>query len=98
MLTQTRPNSYHSVEKIFRLDVMQPFENIHVDGWAALPNISLHGPAPFAALNNLFVLMLCKLSTTFKWTAGRAPPNTVQLISQSWKNFCLDGMKHFKNI
>ena len=31
--------------------------------------------------------MLCRLSTAFKWTAGRAPPNTVQLNSRCWVNF-----------
>ena len=36
---------------------------------------------------NLFGLMLCRFSTTFKWTAGRAPRNTVQLILQSWRSF-----------
>ena len=63
------------------------FKNIQVDGWAALPNITCHGPAHFAALKNLLVLVLKTLSTTFKRTAGRASPNTVQLISRSWNNF-----------
>ena len=30
--------------------------------------------------------MLCRLSTAFKWTAGRAPPNTVQLKPRCWVN------------
>ena len=63
------------------------FENIQVDGWAALPIIPCHGPAHFTAVNMGIVLMLCKLSTTFKWTAGRASPNTVQLNSRCWVNF-----------
>ena len=63
------------------------FKNIQIDGWAALPNIFCHGPAHFTALNKFFFLMLCRLSTAFKWTAGRAPPNTVQLISRCWINF-----------
>ena len=63
------------------------FENIQIVGWAALPNIPCHGPNHFAALNYVFVLMLCRLSTAFKWTAGRAPPNTVQLKSRCWVNF-----------
>ena len=66
----------------FRLDDMQPFKTIQVYGWAALPNIPCHDPAHFAALRSHFVLMLCRLSTTFKSTAGRAPPNTIQLISR----------------
>ena len=63
------------------------FKNIQFDGWAALPNIFCHGPIHFASLNCGFVLMLCRLSTAFKWTAGRAPPNTVQLKSRCWVNF-----------
>ena len=82
VLLQTRPSSFHSLEKFFRPDVMQPVKTIQVYGWAALPNIPCHGPAKFAKLNNFLVVMLCKLSTTFKSTAGRAPPNTIQLISR----------------
>ena len=77
---------------------MQPFKNIQVNGWAALPNIFCHGPAHFASLKNLVVLMLCRLSTAFKSTAGCAPPNTVQLISRCSRYFCLDGMKFIKNM
>ena len=53
----------------------------------ALPNIPCHGPALWTALNMGIALMLCRLSTTFNWTAGRAPPNTVQLKSRCWVNF-----------
>ena len=87
VLSLTRPSSFHGVEKLFCFDVMQPFKNFQVDGWAALPNIPCHGPARFTAVNIGIVLMLGKLSTTFKWTTGRAPPNTVQLNSRSWVNF-----------
>ena len=97
VLPQTRLSSFHGVEKFFRLDVMQPFKNIEIDGWAALPYIVCHGPAHFAALKIHFVLMLGRLWTTFKWTAGRGPPNTVQLISRTWKSFSSDGMKLSKN-
>ena len=98
VLPQTRPSSFHGVEKPFRLDVMQSNMHIQVDGWAALPNIFFHGPAKFAALKIQFVLMLCKLSTTFKWTDGRAPPNTLQGISRCWKlvfsGWCEAHQKH----
>ena len=87
VLPQTRPSSFHGVEELFCLDVMQPFKHIQVDGWAALPNIPCHGPAHFASLRNRFVLMFCKHSTTFKWTDVRAPLNTVQSISRCWKIF-----------
>ena len=76
-----------TVLMIFFLDVLQPCKNIQVQGWAALSNISCHGPAHFAALKTHFVLMLSRFSTTFKWTAGRAPPNTVQPISRCWRLF-----------
>ena len=87
VLPQTRPSSVQGVEELFRLDVMQPFKHIQVDGWAALPSIPCHGPAHFLALRNRFVFMLCRPSTTFKWTDVRAPPNTAQLISRCWKLF-----------
>ena len=87
VLPQTRPNSFHGVEKPFCLNVMQPVKNNHVYGWAALPNIPCHGRARLAALKHLFVLMFSRLSTTLKQTAGRAPPNTVQLISRCWNIF-----------
>ena len=82
VIPQTQPSSFHSLEIFFRPDVMQPFKTIQVYSWAALPNIPCHGPAKFAELNNLFVVMLCRLSTTFKSTAGRASSNTIQLISR----------------
>ena len=62
-------------------------KNVQIDGWAALLNIPCHGPVHFTALNKVFFLMLCRLSTAFKWTAGRASPNTVQLNSRCWVNF-----------
>ena len=87
VLPQTRPSSFHGVEKPSCMDVLQPDKNIQVNGWAALPNIPCHGPAHFAASKTDFVLMLCRLSKTFKWMDGRAPPNTVQLITRCWKTF-----------
>ena len=87
VLPQTRPGSFHGVEEHFRLDVMKPIKHLQVDGWTALPNIPCHGPAHFPALKNHFVLLLCRLWTTFKWTDGRAPPNTFLFISRCWKMF-----------
>ena len=75
---------------------MQPFKCNQVDGWAALPNTFCHGPAHFTALNMGIVLMLCRISTTFKWTAGRAPSNTVQLISRCWVNFSSGWLEAFQ--
>ena len=98
VLLQTLPNSIHGVEEPFRLDVMHTFKTIQVYGWAALPNIPCNDPAKIAELNNLFVVMLCRLSTTFKSTAGRASSNTMQLISRCWNIFRLDGRRLFKNI
>ena len=87
VLPQTRRKFFHGVGEPFRLNVMQPFKHDQVHCWAALPNIPCHGPAHFAALKTHFVLMLCRLSTTFKWTDGRAPSSTVQLISRWWTFF-----------
>ena len=92
----TRPSSFHGFEKPFRLDVMQPSNNIQVYGWSALANIFCHGPADFAALKNRFGFMLCRLWTTFKWTAGFAFSNTVQLILRCWSSFsaaCYEGFQ-----
>ena len=96
VLPLTRPSSFHGVEELFRLDVMQPSKNIQVYGWAALPDIPCHGPGHFAALKNHFVLMLCRLSTQFKWTAGRAPPNIFPLISRCWKLFSSGSYQAFQ--
>ena len=95
---QTRSNSIHGVEKPIRLSVMQPFKIIQVDGWAALPNIPCHGPVHFTALNNVFFLMLCRLSTTFKWTVGRASLKRSSSIHAVKSTFHPDGVKLFKNI
>ena len=89
VLPQTRLSSVHGAEESICMDVLQPGKNIQVYNWAAHPNISCHGPAHFAALKNRFVLQLCKLSTTFKWTDGRAPPITVERISRFWGTFFL---------
>ena len=87
MLPQTRPSSFHSVEEPFRLDIMQPFRK-HSTWW--LGRASQHPlswPNLIRGVKLCILLMLCRLSTTFKWTAGRAPPNTVQLKSRCWVNF-----------
>ena len=95
---QTRRSFFHGVEEPFRLDVMQPFKIIQIYGWAAFPNILCHGPAHFAALKYQFVLMLCRLPTTLKWTAGRAPQTRSSSSHSVEKVFRLDGMKLFNNI
>ena len=82
VLPQTRSSSFHGVKAFSRLDVIRLFKYHQIYGWAVLPNIPCHGPAEFAALKNVFVVMLCRLSTTVKWTAGRASLNTVQFFSQ----------------
>ena len=76
------PYLFTVLQNLFVCMLCSHFKNFQVDGWAALPNIPFHGPAHFAALNLNIVLKICRLSTTFKWTAGRAPPNTVQFFSR----------------
>ena len=97
VLPLTRPSSFHDVEEPFRLDVMHTFKTIQVYGWASLPHIPCHGPTHFAALKNLFVVKLCRLSTTFKSTAGRAPPKSIELISRSSSIFSSGCYKAFWN-
>ena len=87
VLPQTRPGSLHGVEEPFLWMLCSHFNNFQVHRWTALPNIPCHGQIHFTSVNMGIVLMLCRLSTTFKWTVGRAPPNTVQLISRCWVNF-----------
>ena len=98
VLPQTRPNFFHGFEEPFSLDVMQPLKHTQVHGWAALPNIFCLGQAHFAALKNHFHLIFCRFSTTFKWTDGRAPPNTFRSLHGVENSFHLDGMKLSKNI
>ena len=86
------PVPFTVLKNLFVWMLCSHFKNIQVDGRAALPNIPCHDPAHFTTINMGIVLMLCRLSTTFKWTAGRAPPNTVQLNSRCWIN-CLSGWR-----
>ena len=84
VLPQTRPRSVHGVEQPFRLDVMQSFQILLSWSLGRAPQHPLSRPSSFRGVKHLFLLMLCRLSTAFKWTAGRAPPNTVQLKSCCW--------------
>ena len=81
------PISFTTLPNLFVSMLCSHFKNFQVGGWAALPNIPCHGPAHFTAVDMDIVLMLRKPSTKFKWTAGRAPQNTVQLNSRCWVNF-----------
>ena len=90
------PILFTVLQNLFDWMLCSHFKIFQVDGWAALPNIPCHGPAVFTALNMNIVLMLCRLSTTFKWTAGRAPPNTVQLKSRCWVYFSSGRRKAFQ--
>ena len=92
VLPQTRPSSVHGVEKLFRLDVMQSFQSLLSWSLGRAPQHPLSRPSSFRGVKHLFFLMLCRLSTAFKRTAGRAPPNTVQLKSRCWVN-SLSGLR-----
>ena len=98
VLPQTPPSSIHGVEDYICMDVLQPCKNIQVHGWAALQNIPCHGPAHFAALRNRFVLMLRRISTTFKWTLAVFPQTQSRAFYGVEEPFRLDGMKLFKKI
>ena len=100
VLPQTRPSFLHGVKELFRLDILQPLRK-HLSWW--LGRVSQHLVSRlcvFGAVKLCFRLMWCRLSTAFKWTAGRAPPNTVQFYSQCWNPFsskCYAGIsKTFK--
>ena len=80
------PLLFTVLKKLFVGMLCSHFKNNQVDGWAALPNISCHGPGHFAALN-IFSFDVVQFLTAFKWAVGRAPPNTVQLNSRFWVNF-----------
>ena len=66
---------------------MQPFQK-HSKWWLGrAPHYFLSRSNSFRGVKLCFLLMLCRLSTTFKSTAARAPPSTVQLKSRCWVNF-----------
>ena len=66
---------------------MQPFRK-HLRWWLGRASQQLLSrPNLFRGFKLCILLMLCRLSTAFKWMAGRAPPNTVQLKSRCWVNF-----------
>ena len=96
MLLQTRPSSFHGVEKPFLSGCYAAVSKTIKLMAGPLPNIPCHGSADFAALKFLFVLMFRRLSTAYKWTAARAPTNTVQLISQCWVNFSSEWRDFFQ--
>ena len=81
----TRPSRSYDVEEPFRLDVMQPFKNSQVCGWAVHSNIPTHCPAHFTVLKTHFVFMFCSLSKTLKYMAepcSQTSPIATQLISR----------------
>ena len=86
LLSQTRPSSFQGVKEPFRLDIMQPFRK-HSNWWLGrAPQHPLSRPNLFRGVKLSNLLMFSRLSTAFKWTTGRAPPNTVQLKSRCWVN------------
>ena len=99
-LPQVRTSSFHGVKKLFRPGVMQFNKHHEVYCWVALLNIPCHFLVHLTALKLCFVLMLCRLSTTFEWTEGRAVPKHGPTHFTMFKNFFLNGklMKLFKNI
>ena len=96
VLPQTKPSSFHGVEEPFRLAVMQAFRTQSSWWLDRAPQHPLSRPSSFRGVKHVFVLMLCRFSTTFKRTAGRAPPNTVQLKSRCWVNFSSGWLETFQ--
>ena len=69
----SRPSSFYGVKQSFFLDVMQTFNNVHMNGWSCFPK---HGPAQFTVLRQLFVWMAWTFSKTFESLAGSCYPQT----------------------
>ena len=63
----SRPSSFHRTEKFFRLDVMQTFNNVQINGCSCHPK---HGPAHFTMLKNFFVWLFWSFSKTVNSTVG----------------------------
>ena len=74
------------------------FENIQVDGWAALPNIPCHGPVHFAALN--MFLFWCYATSQQRLNERLVVlPQTRSSSNHGVEStFRPDGSKLFKNI
>ena len=95
---KTRSNFIHSVEKLFRLSVMQPFKNNQNDGWAALPNFPCHGPAHFTALNKVFFWCFADFQQRSNKRLVVLPQTRSSSIHGVESFFRPDGMKLFKYI
>ena len=74
------------------------FENIQVDGWAALPNIPCHGPAHFAALNIFFFWCCADFQQRSNEWLVVLPQTRSSSIHGVESTFRPDGRKLFKNI
>ena len=67
----SRPSSFRGVEESFRLDVMQTFHNVQMNGWSCHDK---HGLVIFTELKKLIFWMIWKFSKTFKVMAGPCSP------------------------
>ena len=96
MLLQTRPSFFHGVEEPFLSRCYAAVSKTFKLMAGPLPDIPCHGSADFEALKYRFVLMFRRLSTAYKWTAARTPPDTVQFISPCWANFSSEWRDFFQ--
>ena len=67
----SRPSWFRGVEKSFRFDVIQTFNNVETNGWSCSPK---HGPAHITVLKNLLIWMAWNFSKTFELMAGPCSP------------------------
>ena len=92
------PVPFTVLKNLFVWMLSSYFENIQVDGWAALPNIPCHGRAHFAALN-IFFLWCC---ADFQQRSNERLVVLPQTRSSSFHGvkatFCPNDMKFFENI
>ena len=69
----SRHSSFRGVEESFRLDVLQSFNNVQMNGWSCSPK---HIPAHFTVLKTLLIWMIWSYSKTFELMAGPCSPKT----------------------
>ena len=74
------------------------FENIQVDGWAALPNIPCHGPVHFAALNMFLFWCYADFQQRSNKRLVVLPQTRFSSYHGVESTFRRDGSKLFKNI
>ena len=77
----SRPSSFCGVEKAFRLDVMQTFNNVQMNGWSCS---TIHGPVHLRCWKSFLFGSYEAFQKHLSLRLGRAFQNAAQLISRRW--------------